>query len=348
MCGIYGGIKSVNIDKIKILGVLNESRGTDSTGFFDNQKIVKACLPFNQFAVDYHKDLKNYSQYIVGHTRFATTGKVTERNAHPFCFGKITGVHNGVIRNFQELKKKHSIPKLECDSEIIFFLLNKLGIAGLKELSGYYTIVFRDNTQPEKLFVIKHNSDFSYVKQNNSIYFASDSLHLETAFTKANKIVDIDENTLYTIDINTLSISKEKVAGLEIIFQYETKKSNLDLYKGNGKQEYIYNPAYNVSGVDGLSLNDYFSCPECRGKVSIEEAESGFCPLCFIELSGNLYACNHCEGVIHSKTNKQHKFCKHCNKKSDTPDCLLTFHDYSVNTKTKGKRKSCLRNARLN
>ncbi|MCA1558695.1 MAG: class II glutamine amidotransferase, partial [Acidobacteria bacterium] len=45
---------------------------------------------------------------VLGHTRKATTGEVTRRNAHPFSIGGIIGAHNGIVDNHRELNRVYS------------------------------------------------------------------------------------------------------------------------------------------------------------------------------------------------------------------------------------------------
>lgn len=290
MCGIFGGIKNINLDKIKILGILNEERGIDSTGIFDNIKSTKAVLNFSYFSVDYFNSLKDHKNYIVGHTRMATTGKISERNAHPFTYGKITGVHNGVINNFRELKRKYNCEKMQCDSEIIFFLLDQKGIEGLKELKGYYAIVFKDSRKKDKLYFFKHNAEFSYIKTDEALYFSSDSCHLEMAFNEMSKIQELESNCLFEVDINSLEI--QKLNKLDII---EPKKEKNIYYKKPKKEK-----------------NYDFNCPVCMMKLDIENIELNFCSHCHSTLDFDIQECFDCGSLFYPKQGESLRYCKTC------------------------------------
>lgn len=233
MCGIFGGIKNVKPENLKILGICNEDRGTDATGFFDADTWVKDSVSFREFILaDTDELIKNFKGYLVGHTRFATTGAKTTRNAHPFAFGNILGVHNGMIRNFDTLKKRHKCPELECDSEIIFYLLDKKGIEGLKEIVGYYALVWADANNPNKLYFIQHECSLAYNRGKDYLYFCTSATDLEVALGYNIKTISLDEDVLYEVDINTLKIQKTKIKGLKIDTGYVSYKSTGD-YKNN-------------------------------------------------------------------------------------------------------------------
>ena len=131
MCGIFGytgqrkKAAEIVFDGLKQL----EYRGYDSWG-------VGVCVGDN-FVIDKHAgkignavvNLPDRS-FSFGHTRWATHGGVTDKNAHPHldCTKTIAIVHNGIIENFQEIRKKLS-PKhtiiSETDTEIMAHLIEE-------------------------------------------------------------------------------------------------------------------------------------------------------------------------------------------------------------------------------
>ncbi len=156
MCGIVGYTGNSDVGDVLIQGLLRlEYRGYDSAGVAikgaDGIDIQKKKGRIKE--LDVSKFEKGNTG--IGHTRWATHGKPSDENAHPFvdCSGDISIVHNGIIDNFVDIKNRleengHEFTS-ETDSEIIVHLLeeNYDGdmLEALKkttdELRGSYAIV---------------------------------------------------------------------------------------------------------------------------------------------------------------------------------------------------------------
>jgi len=135
MCSIIGYYGNGNAAPILVKGLRRmEYRGYDSVGIAtksNNQILVKKGVgKVDEVNNMFHLD-KLPGNVGLGHTRWATHGKVTDANAHPHSSnsGKIAIVHNGIIENFSELKaelqKEGYTFQSETDSEVIANLLQK-------------------------------------------------------------------------------------------------------------------------------------------------------------------------------------------------------------------------------
>src|SRR3989344_6959000 len=135
MCGIVGYIGKEQALPILLGGLRDlEYRGYDSAGvaILDNGKIkrIREVGKVDSLIkkIDGEKFIGNVG---IAHTRWATHGGVTEKNAHPHTAGdgKLVLVHNGIIENYRELKKeldrklKDEDFESETDSEILAKLI---------------------------------------------------------------------------------------------------------------------------------------------------------------------------------------------------------------------------------
>ncbi|MEX0862124.1 glutamine--fructose-6-phosphate transaminase (isomerizing) [Nitrosopumilus sp.] len=161
MCSIIGYYGKKNAAPIIVKGLKRmEYRGYDSVGVAtesNNQiELKKGIGKVNE--VNSKIQLDSLPGKIgIGHTRWATHGKVTDFNAHPHPSnsGKIAIVHNGIIENFEELKKQLQDEgynfKSETDSEIIANLIQKYYeltgdvketiLKTVSEIKGHYAFV---------------------------------------------------------------------------------------------------------------------------------------------------------------------------------------------------------------
>lgn len=269
MCGIYGAIGDYEPDKSKLLLLLNENRGRESTGIYFQNKIVKDKISAKEFLLNHLDIFNSQHKYILGHTRQATTGKVEKENAHPFQIGRIIGSHNGIINNFETLQKKYNT-SFEVDSQIIFYLLDTKGIEGLKELDGTFAIWYIDQTKPYELNLLQHYSELAVATARHCLYFTSDKRHLKITLSKKHNIFNLKQNRLYTININTLTITKQKLSlpkyerfyyrgYLHDIYEYDDYK-----YAG-----YNYNKKFNTYYAndvkdDYIDESNFLYCEQCE------------------------------------------------------------------------------------
>ncbi|MCK4952386.1 glutamine--fructose-6-phosphate transaminase (isomerizing) [Candidatus Bathyarchaeota archaeon] len=195
MCGIFGCILKegdaapIVHDALKRL----EYRGYDSVGeatIHDNKLFIKK----DQGKIEEVHALHNLDnlpgRIAIGHTRWATHGAPSMRNAHPHidCNGQIAVVHNGIIENFSELKKdleEHGhLFQSKTDSEVVPHLIEEKLKGGLtflealretaKHLEGAFSLAVISVMEPNKIFCIRKESPLIVGIAKNATYCASD------------------------------------------------------------------------------------------------------------------------------------------------------------------------------
>ena len=193
MCGIFcivsnKGVKKEITDGLSFL----EYRGYDSAGIalIDNSNRLVSIKALGKVSnlVEKLKDFKTDGTIGLGHTRWATHGKVSINNTHPILNENIAVVHNGIIENNSEIKagliKQNYKFKGETDTEVIlnlmqYYLDNQHNIfkafkEALKEIKGNYAIVLLSAQDSKTIYCAKNGSPLLLGLGNDQTYVVSD------------------------------------------------------------------------------------------------------------------------------------------------------------------------------
>ncbi|MPZ07529.1 MAG: glutamine--fructose-6-phosphate transaminase (isomerizing) [Nitrososphaeraceae archaeon] len=221
MCSIIGYkgqliVAPVLVDSLKRM----EYRGYDSVGIatINNGKILLKKGVGKVVDVNKNLDLSSMDGHIgIGHTRWATHGGVTEKNAHPHygCTDSIAIVHNGIIENHSELMEElielGHVFKSDTDSEVIAHLLERYYaehknikssmIETCRRLKGYYAFVaaFEDGT----ICGSRYNEPLVIGLADTGYFISSDILGF-IGYT--DKAIFLDNRDIVVLDSKTLQI----------------------------------------------------------------------------------------------------------------------------------------------
>lgn len=274
MCGIASYAGNKNVIKTIMTGLKSlEYRGYDSSGiaYMRNGKIniIKKEGPIKN--LDKILNYDDEANIGISHTRWATHGGATDINAHPHRQGRITLVHNGIIENYNELRKKliekGYVFNTETDTEvaagIIDDLYNEEGdmLKALNKatyiLKGSYAFNIINDDYPDTIFGIRKDSPLIVGTSNEGNILASDIpaiIHVTNKYiilnnydivvlTKDNiKYYDRDLNEIHK-DIKIFNGDSEEISKngydhymlKEINEEDEVVKKILSLYTKNDK-----------------------------------------------------------------------------------------------------------------
>jgi glutamine---fructose-6-phosphate transaminase (isomerizing) len=286
MCGIIGYVGDRPAAGIIINGLKRlEYRGYDSSGIalvnsdlFIKKKIGK--IAELESIVDIFK-LKKYCTGI-GHTRWATHGAPSDINAHPHtdCNNEIAVAHNGIIENYNTIRKmliehKHTI-KSQTDTEVIVHLIeyyykkNSLLESVLKaiaQLEGTYGIVVVSKREPGKIIAAKKGSPLLLGVGDNEMILASDASAIvehthKVIYLEDNEVIELEkdsfktynldrekiEKTIENVDWDIESIEKQGFDHFMLKEIYEQPETIINAFRGRAIQE------TGTIRLDGLNL----------------------------------------------------------------------------------------------
>lgn len=233
MCGIVGYVGHRDTKEVILQGLKTlEYRGYDSSGMALMSKgeiIVEKKAGRIQNLIDSMEN-QNYSSEIgIGHTRWATHGVPSDKNSHPhYSMDKsVAVVHNGIIENYQTLKKeleeKGYVFSSDTDTEVISQLIQDMYngdildtvVKVLKKLEGSYAIGVLHKNHPDELICAREHSPLVIGIGENENLIASDVSALlkytkDVYYLEDGDVAILKSNDIEIFDKEKNSVKREK------------------------------------------------------------------------------------------------------------------------------------------
>jgi glucosamine--fructose-6-phosphate aminotransferase (isomerizing) len=191
MCGIVGAVSDRNIVPVLIEGLKRlEYRGYDSAGIAVVNGSLNRLRSTGRVAelAERAQATGAYGALGIAHTRWATHGAPSERNAHPHMSGDLAVVHNGIIENHDAMRKALTAKGYQfvsdTDTEVIAHLIASLRVDGatlldatraaIKQLEGAYAIAVVSASVPDTLIVARKGAPLLLGLGDGENFAASD------------------------------------------------------------------------------------------------------------------------------------------------------------------------------
>ena len=279
MCGIVGYIGTKKAYPILIKGLKRlEYRGYDSAGV----AMISDCGELNVYKTkgkvdnltDYCSD-KDVTGFVgIAHTRWATHGEPSARNAHPHYSRSqnLAIIHNGIIENYADLKRKLQEKGInfrsDTDTEVLVqfveYVMQRKSVdlltavqLVLHEVIGAYAIAIVDKNDPDTIIAARKQSPLVVGIGENEFFLGSD----------ASPIIEYTDRVVYLDDGNIAVMRRGE--DLQVVNMYNVKLSpevkTVDISLGQIEK----------GGYPHFMLKEIFEQPECltncmRGRINVE------------------------------------------------------------------------------
>jgi glucosamine--fructose-6-phosphate aminotransferase (isomerizing) len=214
MCGIVGYMGPLNPKDIIVNSLKKlEYRGYDSSGIaiLDHGKVRRVRAEGKLRNLEEKlKDEKFDGHLGIGHTRWATHGVPSERNAHPHQVGSISLVHNGIIENYldirEELISRGAVITSDTDSELVAHLVNESFLETkdllqailrvLPKLKGAFSILVMSENEPDRLVAFKDGPPLVVGLGPNETFIVSD---VQAAIAHTQTFVYLEDRQIVSV-----------------------------------------------------------------------------------------------------------------------------------------------------
>ncbi|MBU6176356.1 MAG: glutamine--fructose-6-phosphate transaminase (isomerizing) [Bacteroidetes bacterium] len=263
MCGIVGYTGYRDAFPVVIKGLKRlEYRGYDSAGIALHNQSLHVYKKMGKVAdLEEHVVGKNISGKTgIGHTRWATHGEPSDRNAHPHlsASGKLAMIHNGIIENYnqlkQELLQKGYQFKSDTDTEVLLNFIDEIKVnnhcsleeavrIALKRVTGAYVILLVEQDAPDTILAARKGSPLVIGVGKGEHFLGSDASPM-LEYTK--EVVYVNDYELAIIRPDELIL---KNLGNEVLTPY-VQKLDIEL------------AAIEKGGYDHFMLKEIFEQPQ--------------------------------------------------------------------------------------
>lgn len=252
MCGIIGYIGDKNPKGILLDGLKRlEYRGYDSAGIavLEGDEIeVFRCEGRIEGLEKRLTDAEFKGSMGIGHTRWATHGAPTERNAHPHQVGAITLVHNGIIENYlehrEQLQKAGRTIQSDTDSEIVAHLFDietsqgKSLVQALKavlpRLRGSYAFVVLSKNEPDTILGVRNGAPLLVGVGDRENFIASD---VQAILHRTKKVIYLKDHQVAVLHRAGLEITD--LRGQDSPYEIKTINWSADQMEKSGYRHFM-------------------------------------------------------------------------------------------------------------